>query len=549
MTTPKKRTTLSERQRYRVTQHHIKNPSLTHESLAQYVAEEFGLTVSRATISKLLKRKAKYMGDDESQHPENVKRMKRPQNEALERALTLWFWKIESVAQISDDMVVEKAKELAKDARLGVGSDFKFSSGWLEKFKKRVGIKSYQMHGERGSVDEGALKEARQHIRSLLAEYELKDIYNMDETGLYYRMSPSKTLATQQRRGLNKSKERVTLALCSNADGSDKMPPLAIGKSAAPRCFKNIRRENLGAYYRNNSSVWMTGRIFADWMKIFSQRVRGRKVILLVDNASSHHVNLEGRELAGGLNRYRYSESVVIAFLPPNMTSALQPMDMGIVATLKTLYRSFFIKWKLKEIESGEEKPRLNLLQAIGFALRAWGKVEDESISNCFRKAGILAVAQQADCYLECRGVIRGVEKSLLDELAESLSELNTENCQTAEEFAFPDGELDVEEAPVDDLIIEEALGREVSGGKGDDEEESSDDEIILPVVKSRHATIALDTLWCCFQQTELEYPESQKAINTISECIEDSMKRQRMQRKITDFFKLKESSEKQIFN
>lgn len=222
------------------------------------------MKVSRSPISKLLKGKAGYIDDDEPKRSAAVKRIKKPHSESLERALTLWLWKTEHVTQISDDMAVEKAKELAKDARLGVGPDFKLSNGWLEKFKSRVGVKSYHLHGERGSADEKALEEAQRQIRGLLAGYELKDICNMDETGLYHQMSPYKALVTQQRRGVKKSKERATLALRASADGSDKMPPLAIGKSKNPRCFKRTRHENLGAYYRSNSSAWMRGNGYGD---------------------------------------------------------------------------------------------------------------------------------------------------------------------------------------------------------------------------------------------------------------------------------------------
>lgn len=541
MATPRKRATLSEHQRHQVAQHHIRNPSLTHENLADHVAREFGLKVSRTTISKLLKRKARHMGEDESKFSKSAKRIKRPENELLERALTLWLWKTEQVTQISDDMVAEKARELAKDARLGVGADFKLSNGWLEKLKRRIGIKSYHLHGERGSVDEKALEEARAEIRGFLADYELKDICNMDETGLCYRMSPSKTLATHQRKGAKKSKERVTLALCSNADGSDKMPPLVIGKSKNPRCFKSIRRENLGAYCRSNSSAWMTGSVFAKWVGLFSQRVRGRSVILLVDNASSHHVIFDDLDFRNGLYSYQRSEAALILFLPPNMTSALQPMDMGVIASLKTLCRSFFIKWKLKEIESGIEKPRLNLLQAIRFALRAWSRIEDKSVSNCFRKSGILTASQAASCYIECKRAVKGVEKAMLDELADSLIELKIDDCLTAEEFAFPDGEQGIEEAADANRIIEGALG-EI--GQDDEEDESSEEEVTIPAVGSKDAIFALDTLWFYFKQTEQNYPKSWSAMDAIWGCIDDNVKRSRKQRKITGFFIL-ESSKK----
>ncbi len=65
---------------------------------------------------------------------------------------------------------------------------FKFSSGRLEAFKSRHGIKSYHRFGESGSVDMAALTNTLPAIRDVLDKYAWKDIYNMDEIGLFYRM-------------------------------------------------------------------------------------------------------------------------------------------------------------------------------------------------------------------------------------------------------------------------------------------------------------------------------------------------------------------------
>jgi len=63
-------------------------------------------------------------------------------------------------------------------------------------------------------------------------------------------------LATQRLAGRKKNKERLSIALCTNADGSHKLDPLVIGKSAKPRCFKNINLANLPMVYRNNGKAW-----------------------------------------------------------------------------------------------------------------------------------------------------------------------------------------------------------------------------------------------------------------------------------------------------
>ena len=67
--------------------------------------------------------------------------------------------------------------------------EFKFSTGWLAKFKKRHGITKVKQHGESASADHTAVDTAIPEFRELLMQYNLQDIYNMVETGLFYRYS------------------------------------------------------------------------------------------------------------------------------------------------------------------------------------------------------------------------------------------------------------------------------------------------------------------------------------------------------------------------
>jgi len=64
-----------------------------------------------------------------------------------------------------------------------------------------------------------------------LKEYSPVDIYNVDETALFYKLMPNKTLEFKGNKcfGGRSSKARIT-ALCTNSTGTDKQKPLIIGK-------------------------------------------------------------------------------------------------------------------------------------------------------------------------------------------------------------------------------------------------------------------------------------------------------------------------------
>jgi len=75
---------------------------------------------------------------------------------------------------------------------------------------------------------------------------------------------PDRGLATAQMSGKKKDKFRITMVIACNADGSEKLPLVFIGKSAKPRCFKGKTPQAHGFYYRNNKKAWMTMVIFEE---------------------------------------------------------------------------------------------------------------------------------------------------------------------------------------------------------------------------------------------------------------------------------------------
>ncbi|CAG8819754.1 20227_t:CDS:1, partial [Gigaspora rosea] len=104
----------------------------------------------------------------------------------LENALLEWILQNQDKIVLSDAILIEKAKSFAQILRIPEG-DLKFSHGWLFKFKKRHSLGQITKHGEDASVDEDVVATAIPKLRELLRKYDLKDIYNMDETGLFYR--------------------------------------------------------------------------------------------------------------------------------------------------------------------------------------------------------------------------------------------------------------------------------------------------------------------------------------------------------------------------
>ncbi|KAG0139902.1 hypothetical protein CROQUDRAFT_54063, partial [Cronartium quercuum f. sp. fusiforme G11] len=119
----------------------------------------------------------------------------------------------------------------------------------------------------------------------------------------------------------------ITYLLCANADRTHKLNPLVIGSSAKPKSFRGKPAHYYSFQYTSNKNAWITGQIFAS--KSFWIQLEGRKILLLLDNFSSHKAPVKTLNLT----------NIDVYFIPPNLTSHLQPCDAGIIAAWKAHYQ------------------------------------------------------------------------------------------------------------------------------------------------------------------------------------------------------------------
>jgi broad-specificity NMP kinase len=121
---------------------------------------------------------------------ENVKRRVSVSYPELEEKLTEWFDKYQHNVNMTGDLIRRKAERIRD--RLEIRKDdLSFSGGWLDRFKKRHGIRQHRRYGESGDVDMALVESKRPEIQALLNQYPWSDIYNMDETSLFYQKEVS----------------------------------------------------------------------------------------------------------------------------------------------------------------------------------------------------------------------------------------------------------------------------------------------------------------------------------------------------------------------
>ena len=138
---------------------------------------------------------------------------------------------------------------------------FTASEGWAKKFVGREGVKSSNLHGQAGRVDDEAIADALRKVRETIAKYDPECIVNCDGTALQYKMLPRSTYTAPDEdksslQGVKSmaAKERETLYAATDASGR-KLPLAMIGHSKGPRCFR-LRKPSFK--YFSQTNAWLT---------------------------------------------------------------------------------------------------------------------------------------------------------------------------------------------------------------------------------------------------------------------------------------------------
>ena len=104
-----------------------------------------------------------------------------------------------------------------------------------------------------------------------------------------------------------------------------------------------------------------------------------RKIVLVLDNATCHFKSM--------IDSF---SQIKIIFLPKNITSRLQPLDVGIIQNFKVKYRKRLVKYVLARINEYlsaiQISKDVNILIAIRWAQEARKEVTGTTIKNCFEK-------------------------------------------------------------------------------------------------------------------------------------------------------------------
>ncbi|XP_033212335.1 tigger transposable element-derived protein 6-like [Belonocnema kinseyi] len=288
------------------------------------IAEAFSVAMS--TVGNIGKNRIEILRAwNENCCSERKSKLRESENEELNNMVFEFFCKCRSIdIAVSGPMLQSKAKEIAE--KLGI-EKCQASNGWLEFFQRRRNINFLILCGESAAADLELAADWKSKLPNLLKEYTPEDQFNADEFALLYRKLSRKSLVIKGEKcaGGKLAKQRLTVLACCSSTG-EKLKSLVIGNAERPCVFKanGVDPKNLPVTWRSNKKAWMTGNLFEEWLTDLNQQMKkpNRKILLLVDNAPRN-------------NYTKILSHVIVKFLPPNLTSEVQPLDQEIIRAVK----------------------------------------------------------------------------------------------------------------------------------------------------------------------------------------------------------------------
>ncbi|CAI5484162.1 unnamed protein product [Closterium sp. Yama58-4] len=317
---------------------HVSNPNMRQVDLARWCFTRYGIRPDRSTIGRVLKSAARWTAPNT-----NTVRVRGGAYPELEHAMVRW---VRNAGPAGVPLTLATIRNhVAVIARgMNLPPTFRCSVGWVRRAMRRHGIRCRSATGEAADQDHAAVRTCQQQLPQLLMYLALRpcDVYNFDETALYLSVLPRKTYGGARVAGRKLAKQRLTVGLLVNADGSHAFRPLVISKSKRPRDFLPDYDPEELCYWRSNAKG-----------------------------------------------------NIRLVFLPPNTTAFTQPLDQGLIATTKARYRQHWLRavttlWQEGGSTTALARFRPNMRDVIAWLSKAWMNIPARTIQRCWWRTGCL---------------------------------------------------------------------------------------------------------------------------------------------------------------
>lgn len=261
-----------------------------------------------------------------------------------------------------------------------------FTNGWVKKFLVRYDLGVRRKSSCRNpSVAYGHVVEKFQRdILEIIHNYGIhkNNIFNMDETGCYFGMSPDYTIDKIGTKKISivtnsASKKRFTCVFTIRADGTA-LKPLVIFKGKNRPKNLSIPEGIFSVEYQSNA--WMTRDLMKKYIESlpFSDEPK-----LIIMDAFIVHKNTEILKLLQEKNYHTI-------FVPSGFTDILQPLDVGVMHPFKSAIKDVFTNWSNEQEFVNDRLPIPKPNTVLSWVNECFHGISNEIIQNSFVGANII---------------------------------------------------------------------------------------------------------------------------------------------------------------
>ena len=118
-----------------------------------------------------------------------------------------------------------------------------------------------------------------------------------------------------------------------------------------------------------------------------------KKSLLILDSMSSHKDE-------GIKDILKKQHETTLAVIPGGMTKKLQPLDITVNRVFKTHVRQEWEDWMCEGLHSYTESGKMRratFAEVCGWVIRSWAAVKTTTITNGFKKAGIISGEEEPE--------------------------------------------------------------------------------------------------------------------------------------------------------
>lgn len=338
--------------------------------------------VSQSQVSRIMKNKVAIMAQWNRFATPDRKRCRLGKAGALEQKLVDWYKEAKKEdLPISGPILMEKAKSIGNE----MGIEFKPSAGWLGRWKDRNGVTLKRFKDKDGAPS--ATKVGNHWRRYMFTkatkDYSLQNVWVVEETVLVYNALPE-----HLNNGAANGSDRISIILACNLAGTERKPPVIVGNT------QSLNSTSLPVLFHYHPDSIVTVDLFSSWLKEWDRELhtKRKKIVVLMSKTPHHPEN-------------PHVFNINVTFFPPDTSTVLQPLQMGIINIFKSLYRYQQLKYLMARAQASEKiglgssafnqnvvsghSLTVSLLDVVFMVYKAWKHVSPETIVKGVVKAGM----------------------------------------------------------------------------------------------------------------------------------------------------------------